>query len=59
MAWKAWRIASMYRPLMNTASGKMKNKIVNKMFASWTHSRGDLNFSDKTFNQLWKERHKK
>lgn len=59
MAWKAWRIASMYRPLMNTASGKMKNKIVNKMFTSWTHSRGDLNFSDKTFNQLWKERHKK
>jgi L-lactate dehydrogenase complex protein LldF len=59
MAWKAWRIASMYRPLMNTASGKMKNKIVNKMFTSWTHSRGELNFSDKTFNQLWKERHKK
>ena len=59
MAWKAWRIASMYRPLMNTASGKMKNKIVNKMFTSWTHSRGELNFSDKTFNQLWKERYKK
>jgi L-lactate dehydrogenase complex protein LldF len=59
MAWKAWRIASMYRPLMNTASGKMKNKIVNKMFTSWTDTRGDLNFSDKTFNQLWKERNKK
>jgi len=59
MAWKAWRIACMYRPLMNTASGKMKNKIVNKMFTSWTHSRGELNFSDKTFNQLWKERYKK
>ena len=59
IAWKAWRIASMHRTLMNTASGKMKNKIVNKMFTSWTDSRGDLNFSDKTFNQLWKERHKK
>lgn len=59
MAWKAWRIGSLHRILMNTVSGKMKNKIVNKMFTSWTHSRGDLNFSDKTFNQLWKERHKK
>ena len=59
MAWKAWRVASMHRMLMNTASGKLKNKIVNKIFTSWNRTRGDLNFSEKTFNQLWKERHKK
>lgn len=59
MAWKAWRIASSHRLLMNTASGKLKNKIVNKIFTAWNRTRGDLNFSEKTFNQLWKERHKK
>ena len=59
IAWKAWRVASMHRMLMNTASGKLKNKIVNKIFTSWNRTRGDLNFSEKTFNQLWKERHKK
>ena len=34
-------------------------KIVNKIFTSWNRTRGDLNFSEKTFNQLWKEKHKK
>jgi L-lactate dehydrogenase complex protein LldF len=44
---------------MNLASGKMKNKVVNKMFTAWTKTRGELHFSDKSFNQLWKERRKK
>jgi L-lactate dehydrogenase complex protein LldF len=43
----------------NTIGIDLKNKIVNKLFTSWTASRGDLNFSNKTFNQLWKEREKK
>jgi len=59
VAWKAWKIASTHRKLMNLASGKMKNKIVNKMFTAWTKTRGELHFSDKSFNQLWKERSKK
>ena len=59
IAWKAWKIASTHRKLMNLASGKMKNKIVNKMFTAWTKTRGELHFSDKSFNQLWKERRKK
>jgi len=59
LAWKAWKIASSHRKLMNIASGKMKNKIVNKMFTAWTKTRGELHFSDKSFNQLWKERRKK
>ena len=59
IAWKAWKIASTHRKLMNLASGKMKNKIVNKMFTAWTKTRGELHFSDKSFNQLWKERSKK
>jgi L-lactate dehydrogenase complex protein LldF len=59
LAWKAWKIASTHRKLMNLASGKMKNKVVNKIFTEWTKTRGELHFSDKSFNQLWKERRKK
>jgi L-lactate dehydrogenase complex protein LldF len=44
---------------LNLGNSKMKNKIVNKLFTSWTASRGDLNFTEKTFNQLWKDREKK
>jgi L-lactate dehydrogenase complex protein LldF len=59
IAWKAWKLASTHRKLMNLASGKMKNKVVNKMFTAWTKTRGELHFSDKSFNQLWKERRTK
>lgn len=58
MAWKAWRMASMHRKLMNLASGKIKNKVVNKVFTGWTKNRGDLSFSDQSFNQLWREKKK-
>jgi L-lactate dehydrogenase complex protein LldF len=58
MAWKAWRIASLKRGFMNLGGGSLKNKVVNGMFKGWNKSRGDLNFSQKTFNQLWKERYK-
>ena len=59
IAWKAWKISSMHRKLMNLGNGKLKNKVVNKIFTSWTTTRGDLHFSEKTFNKLWKERIKK
>ena len=58
MAWKVWRIASLKRGLMNMGSGNFKNKVVNGMFKGWKENRSDLNFSQKTFNQLWKERFK-
>jgi L-lactate dehydrogenase complex protein LldF len=58
MAWKAWRIASLKRGFMNLGGGSLKNKVVNGMFKGWNKSRSDLNFSQKTFNQLWKERYK-
>jgi L-lactate dehydrogenase complex protein LldF len=58
MAWKAWRIASLKRGFMNMGSGKLKNKVVNGMFKGWNRNRSDLDFSQKTFNQLWKERYK-
>ena len=59
MAWKMWKLASMRRGLMNMGGGKLKNSFVNKLFTSWTEVHGDLQFSQKTFNQLWKERYKK
>jgi len=59
IAWKAWRVASLYRKLMNMSNGKIKSKVVNKVFTSWTKTRGSIDFSEKTFNQLWKERHPK
>ena len=58
LAWKAWRVASLKRGMMNLGGGSLKNKVVNGMFKGWNKSRGDLNFSQKTFNQLWKERYK-
>ncbi len=58
-AWKLWKIASMNRGLMNLGTGTLKNKIVNGLFKDWKKNRSDLDFSQKTFNQLWKERFKK
>lgn len=56
LAWKMWKIASTKRSMMNMANGNMKNKVVNKLFKGWKQRRSDLNFSQKTFNQLWKEK---
>jgi L-lactate dehydrogenase complex protein LldF len=58
-AWKLWKMASLRRGLMNVGSGSLKNKVVNGLFRDWKKNRADLDFSQKTFNQLWKERHKK
>ncbi len=56
LAWKMWKIASTKRSIMNMANGNLKNKVVNSLFKSWKQRRSDLNFSQKTFNQLWKEK---
>jgi L-lactate dehydrogenase complex protein LldF len=56
IAWKVWKKSSLSRNLMNMGSRKMKNWAVNKLFKGWTAHRADLDFSPKTFNQLWKEK---
>lgn len=58
-AWKMWRVASLNRRMMNMGNGKIKNKVVNGLFKDWKKNRADLNFSQKTFNELWKDRFKK
>ncbi|HAN39262.1 MAG TPA: iron-sulfur cluster-binding protein [Chitinophagaceae bacterium] len=57
LAWKAWKQASLNRKWMNMGSANMKNWVVNKVFKGWTAHRSELNFSQKTFNQLWHEKH--
>jgi L-lactate dehydrogenase complex protein LldF len=58
MAWKLWKGASLKRGLMNLGNGNLKSKVVNSLFKGWTKDHSDLDFSQKTFNQLWKERYK-
>ena len=56
MAWKMWKLASLNRSMMNMGNGHIKNKIVNGLFKGWKLHRSDLEFSPKTFNEMWKEK---
>ena len=57
MAWKMWKLASLSRRMMNMGNGSIKNKVVNGLFKDWKKNRSDLTFSQKTFNELWKDLH--
>jgi L-lactate dehydrogenase complex protein LldF len=59
IAWKAWKKASLNRNMMNMGSGKLKNWVVNKVFKGWIAHRSKLDFSEKTFNQMWQEKNGK
>ncbi len=59
LAWKAWKAASLSRNMMNMGNGRIKNWVVNKVFKGWTAHRSELDFSQKTFNQLWQEKNNK
>jgi L-lactate dehydrogenase complex protein LldF len=56
IAWKMWKQASLSRKMMNLANGNIKNKVVNKIFKGWTQHHSSLNFSAKTFNEMWQEK---
>ncbi|MEO8765899.1 MAG: LutB/LldF family L-lactate oxidation iron-sulfur protein [Ginsengibacter sp.] len=58
LAWKIWKRASLKRGLMNMGSGALKTKLVNRLFKDWHKHRDELQFSEKTFNEMWKERMK-
>ena len=55
IAWKAWRTASLNRTMMNMGNGKLKNWMVNKIFKGWTTHRSELDFSAKTFSEMWED----
>lgn len=56
IAWKVWKTASMHRGLMNKGSGKLKSWMVNKAFKGWSKHHSDLEFTPKTFNEMWSAR---
>jgi L-lactate dehydrogenase complex protein LldF len=56
--WKIWKISCLKRSIMNMGNSNIKNKVVNSIFSGWKEHRSDLIFSPKTFNQMWKEKHK-
>jgi L-lactate dehydrogenase complex protein LldF len=56
IAWKAWKKGSLNRNLMNKGSQSMKNWVVNKIIGGWNRRRADINFPEKTFNEMWKEK---
>ncbi len=58
MAWKIWKLASLNRGMMNMGNGSLKNRVVNSLFKGWKQHRSDLDFSQKTFNEMWKDRFK-
>lgn len=58
VAWKVWKQASLHRSMMNMGNSKLKNWMVNKVFKGWTKNRADLNFTPKTFNEMWRERNR-
>ena len=55
IAWKAWKQSALNRNVMNLGNGKLKNWVVNKIFKGWTTHRNNLEFSAKTFNEMWRE----
>jgi L-lactate dehydrogenase complex protein LldF len=59
VAWKVWKRASLSRGIMNMGNGSLKNWFVNKVFKDWTAHHGNLNFSQKTFNEMWQEKRSK
>jgi len=55
LAWKAWKQSSLNRSMMNMGNGKLKKWVVNKIFKGWTTHRSELNFSQQTFNEMWRD----
>ncbi len=55
MAWKIWKFASLKRGMMNKGNGGLKTKVVNRLFKDWNKHHTPLEFSKKTFNEMWKE----
>lgn len=58
MAWKLWKIAALNRSMFNMGNQYLKNTMIHYFAKAWTKGRADLEFSKKTFNQMWKERNK-
>ncbi len=49
VAWKAWKMASLNRMMMNMGNGKMKNWVVNKVFKGWSNAPFTARFQPENF----------
>jgi len=49
-------MSGLSRVLMNKGNRSLKNWVVNKLFRGWTAHRANLDFAEKTFNEMWKAR---
>jgi len=58
MAWKIWKTASLKRGMMNMGNSGIKKKVVNQLFKDWNKHHAPLEFSKKTFNEMWKDQQK-
>jgi L-lactate dehydrogenase complex protein LldF len=58
MAWKMWKQGMLKRKWMNMAGGNTKNWVVNTLVKGWSTHRSKMEFPKKSFNQLWREKHK-
>ena len=58
MAWKIWKVASLRRGMMNMGNGNLKTKVVNSLFKDWNKHHSPLEFSKKTFNEMWRDKQK-
>ncbi len=56
IAWKVWKQISLHRSLMNQGKAKMKTWMIKHFVKSWSRQRGELQFPEKSFNQLWREK---
>lgn len=58
LAWKGWKQAMLHRSFVNMGTGSTKTWLINTFMKDWKNRRSPLNFPQKTFHQLWKERNK-
>ncbi|MBA2330471.1 MAG: iron-sulfur cluster-binding protein [Flavisolibacter sp.] len=56
--WKIWKRSMLKRSFMNAGSGSLKGWFINRFLKQWTNKRSNLDFPQKSFNQLWQERNK-
>jgi L-lactate dehydrogenase complex protein LldF len=58
-AWKLWAQAMLRPKLMNLAGKKVKDKVIAKIFKdSWGKRRDNVQFAEKSFRAMWKDRSK-
>jgi L-lactate dehydrogenase complex protein LldF len=59
VAWKLWKRAMLNRRWMNMGNRKIKNWMVNSIVKGWSAHRANMEFPVKSFNEQWRDNHKR